>query len=137
MPRWARPAPRADGFKSSLEARVAKQIQEQTGKPADYEQETIEYTVPECAHKYRPDFRLPNGIIVESKGIFDAEDRKKHLLIKTQHPLLDIRFVFTRSAAPIYPKAKTTMAEWCQKHGFLYGDKLIPPSWFKEKLRAS
>jgi hypothetical protein len=129
-----RPTSRSDGFKSGLEAKIAKQIMEVTGKPALYETLTIEYTKPERVHKYKPDFSLLEdyGFIIESKGIFDAEDREKHRLVKEQHPHLDIRFVFTRSEAPIYKGSPTTMAMWCNRNGFKYADKLIPIAWFKE-----
>ena len=35
---------------------------------------------------YTPDFQLDNGIICEAKGLFDNEDRRKHLAIQKQHP---------------------------------------------------
>ena len=130
-----RTSSRADGFKSGLEAKIAKQIEEVTGKAALYETQTVEYTKPARVHRYKPDFILPNGIIVEGKGIFDAADREKHLLVAAQHPDLDIRFVFSRSEAPIYPKSPTTMGDWCRKWGFKFADKLIPISWFKEKRK--
>jgi hypothetical protein len=69
---------------------------------------------PARIHRYRPDFTLPNGIIIEGKGIFEAADREKHLLLKEQRPDLDIRFVFSRSEAPIYPKSPTTLADVVQ-----------------------
>ena len=81
-----------------------------------YEQYYLEYVVPESKHKYTPDFVLPNGIIIETKGVWDAEDRKKHMLIKEQHPNLDIRFVFSRSATPISKGSKTTYASFCDKN---------------------
>lgn len=127
-----RTSSRSDGFKSGLEAKIAQQIETVTGEPAQYETQTIEYTKPSRVHRYRPDFTLPNGIIIEGKGIFEAQDREKHLLLKEQRPDLDIRFVFSRSEASIYPRSPTTLAMWCQKHGFKYADKLIPISWFKE-----
>lgn len=101
----------------------------------NYEQYYLEYVVPERKHKYTPDFVLPNGIIVETKGVWDAEDRKKHLLIKEQHPNLDIRFVFSRSATPIYKGSKTTYAAFCDKNGIPYADKKIPEEWLKESLK--
>lgn len=104
-----------------------------TGEPAKYESLTLQYTKPARVHRYRPDFLLPNGIIIEGKGIFEAADREKHLLLKDQRPDLDVRFVFSRLAASIYPKSKTTVEEWCLKYGFKYAEKLIPISWFKEK----
>jgi hypothetical protein len=134
--RPTRPTSRSDGYKSGLEAKIAKQIVEVTGKPALYETQTIEYIKPERTHRYRPDFTLPNGIIIEGKGIFEAEDREKHLLVKSQRPDLDIRFVFSRSEAPIYPKSKTTLSAWCLKFGFKFADKLIPISWFKERKKV-
>jgi hypothetical protein len=68
------------------------------------------YITPATPHKYCPDFRLPNGIYIETKGRFETADRKKHLLIKEQHPELDIRFVFTRSKSTISKTSKTTYA---------------------------
>lgn len=119
------------GFRSGLEEKIAKQI-EAAGLPVVYEQRVIEYVKPARKHKYHPDFELPNGIIIETKGIFEAADREKHLLVKEQHPDIDIRFVFTRSAAPLYKGSPTTYAAWCEKHDFRYADKLIPIAWLKE-----
>lgn len=76
---------------------------------------------------------LPNGIVIETKGVWDSEDRKKHVLIKQQYPDLDIRFVFSRSKTPIYKGSKTTYASFCEKYGFKYADKQIPESWIHEK----
>jgi hypothetical protein len=75
---------------------------------------------------------LSNGIIIEAKGLFEIDDRKKHLLIKKQYPQLDIRFVFQNPSNKIYQGSKTTYADWCKKNEFKYATKLIPSSWFKE-----
>lgn len=101
-----------------------------------YEQHYLTYTIPASEHRYTPDFILPNGIIIESKGLWDAEDRKKHLLIKEQYPQLDIRFVFSRSKTPIYKGSKTTYASFCDANGFLYSDKRIPENWLKEPKKV-
>lgn len=82
---------------------------------------------------YTPDIVLSNGIIVEVKGYFDAEDRAKHLLIKDQHPELDIRFVFQNSKKKIHKSSTTTYASWSTKHGFLFADKEVPLDWTKEE----
>ena len=87
--------------------------------------------------KYKPDFLLPNGIIIETKGQFVSSDRSKHKLIKEQHPDLDIRFVFSNSKSRIGKKSKTTYAMWCERNGFLYADKSIPLEWIEEKLSAT
>lgn len=118
-------------YRSGLEQSVADQL-ESLGINANYEQFKIAYIKPESHHTYLADFVLPNGIIVETKGLFDVEDRKKHLLLQDQYPELDIRFVFTRSATKLYKGSKTTYADWCDKYGFKYADKLIPPNWLRE-----
>lgn len=118
-------------YRSGLEEKVADQLRA-GGFAFTYEDEVIRFSVPESDHRYTPDFILGNNIIVETKGIFDAADRKKHLLIQQQHPHLDIRFVFTRSKAPITKTSKTTYAMWCTANGFKFADKLIPLAWLEE-----
>lgn len=122
-------------YRSGLEE-VNSDLLESFFIDSKYEQFYLEYVVPESKHKYTPDFVLPNGIIIETKGIWDAEDRKKHLLIKQQHPELDIRFVFSRSKTPIYKGSKTTYASFCEANGYLYADKKIPEEWLKEALKS-
>jgi len=118
------------GFRSGLEEQLHASLQER-GVDGEYEQHKINYTIPESKHTYTPDFRLPNGIYVETKGRFVTDDRKKHLLIKQQHPHLDIRFVFQNSKNKIRKGSKTTYADWCTKYGFQFADKTIPEEWYK------
>jgi hypothetical protein len=116
------------GWRSGLEERVAKELNE-AGVGYEYESVKVKYDVHET-RTYTPDFILKKGyIIVETKGRFTTADRKKHLLIKRQHPKLDIRFVFQNSRAKLYKGAKSTYADWCDKHGFMYADKSIPEEW--------
>jgi Phage endonuclease I. len=105
---------------------------ENAGIPVEYEQKVIHYTTPETPHKYRPDFELPNGIIIETKGRFVLDDRKKHIQVKEQNPELDIRFVFSNSKSKIAKTSSTTYASWCLKNGFKFADKLIPSEWLNE-----
>lgn len=116
------------GFRSGLEEKVAKQLTE-AGVAYEYETTKIKYVVPESVHKYTPDFVLPNGIIVETKGRFVVADRKKHLLIQKQRPDLDIRFVFSNSKTKISKGSKTSYADWCDKNNFIFADKEIPEEW--------
>ena len=118
------------GYRSGLEDRISEQLKG-LKLPFKYEEFKIKYEVNEV-RTYTPDFELPNGIIIESKGRFVAADRKKHLLVKKQHPELDIRFVFSNSRAKISKGSKTTLGMWCDKHGYMYADKLIPEEWIKE-----
>lgn len=121
----------AKGFRSGLEDKVSGELQA-LQVTYTYEQHRIAYTVPAREAKYTPDFILPNGIIVETKGQFVTADRQKHKLVKEQYPNIDIRFVFSRSATCISKQSKTTYAKWCDTHGFLYADKSIPKSWIDE-----
>lgn len=122
--------PKSLGYRSGLEVKVAKQLEE-AGVKFEYETTKIKYRVEED-RTYTPDYLLPNGILVETKGRFVLEDRKKHLLVKSQHPHLDIRFVFTNSKTKIRKGSPTSYADWCIKNGFIYSDKLIPKEWLNE-----
>ncbi|CAB4143521.1 endonuclease I [uncultured Caudovirales phage] len=117
-----------NGYRSGLEEVVDSTLK-QRNIDGEYEKHKIKYTIPATDHTYTPDFRLPNGIFVETKGRFVVEDRKKHVLIKKQHPELDIRFVFQNSKNKIRKGSPTTYADWCIKHGFIYADKTIPQEW--------
>lgn len=119
-------------YKSGLEEAIATQLEEDYGIPRDiYESLTIPYVQPEKKRKYKPDFPLSNGIIIETKGRFTLEDRQKHLWIKEQYPQLDIRFIFSNSRAKISKGSRTSYAEWCNINGFKYSDKTIPKEWME------
>lgn len=119
------------GFRSGLEDKVSASLKRRKCK-SQYECIKIEWE--DLAYRtYTPDFLLPNGIIIETKGRFTVEDRRKHIEIKRQHPDLDIRFVFTSSRGKLRKGAKTSYADWCDKHGFQYADKDVPNEWLNEK----
>ena len=120
------------GYRSGFEHKVADQLTEANIK-YQYEKTVIEYIKPETNHTYTIDFTLPNGILVETKGRWVLEDRKKHLLIKSQHPELDIRMVFQNSKGKIRKGSKTTYANFCDKNGIVWEDKTIPAAWYSEK----
>jgi len=123
-------------FRSGLEKSIAQRLVKM-GVDFSYEEEKISYEVPTRSAKYTPDFILPNGIIIEAKGRFLTADRKKHLLIKDQHPDYDIRFVFSNSRQRISKTSKTTYAKWCESKGFLFADKEIPKEWINETKASS
>lgn len=122
---------RIEGYRSGLEEVIARQIKA-AGIEVEYEKTKVKYVKPSRNATYTPDFKLPNGIIIESKGRFVTADRQKHVLIKTQHPELDIRFVFSNSRSKINKNSPTTYGMWATKNGFKYADKLIPEEWLKE-----
>jgi hypothetical protein len=124
-------AARKYGYRSGLEHKVAQSLDDQ-GFEYLYEKVKIEWE--DLAYRtYTPDFVLNNGIIIETKGMFTAADRRKHLAIKKQHPNLDIRFVFENSRRKLRKGAKSTYGEWCVKYDFRYYDRIIPEEWLKEK----
>lgn len=123
---------RSDGFRSGLEANIAKQLK-QRGVTFEYEQTKLRYVQPAQNRTYLVDFELlDSGIYVEAKGLFTSDDRKKMLLIKEQYPDIDLRMVFSSAGAKIYKGSKTTHAMWCEKHGIPWAHRLIPESWFKK-----
>jgi hypothetical protein len=127
---------KVEGYRSGLEVQIAEQLRE-AGVDAKYESVTIRFTYPPQAARYKPDFVLPNGIIIESKGRFLTKDRKKHLQIQEQHPDLDIRFVFSNSRTRISKQSKTTYAVWCDSNELKYADKYIPPEWLTEPANTT
>lgn len=126
-----------EGYRSGLELDIATFL-DKGGYPYVYEpqDDKVRYLVPAVYKLYLPDFVLPNGIIIESKGQFSSADRKKHLLIKASAPELDIRFVFNNPNTKIGKKSKTSYGMWCEKHGFLYHKfhkkNPVPQEWLDE-----
>jgi hypothetical protein len=98
----------------------------------------IQYTWLEYK-KYLPDFVLPNGIIVEVKGRFTLEDRKKHMFLKETHPDLDVRFVFDNPKKKLNKGGKSTYADWCLKNGFQFtslAEVSVVEKWYNERGRS-
>ena len=100
-------------FRSKLEERVATLL-EQLGISYEYETEKLSYTIE---HNYTPDFVLPNYVYLETKGYWDAADRRKVLAVKRDNPEVDLRMVFQSPYNTISKKSKTTYAKWCERHG--------------------
>ncbi len=120
----------AAGFRSGLEQDNAKHL-DAHGTGYQYEKFKVKFNSK--PRTYTPDFKLSNGIIIEAKGRFIPSDRSKHLLIKEQHPELDIRFVFSNSNQRLSKASTQTYGGWCERHGFLYADGLVPVEWMKER----
>ena len=119
---------RTSNYRSGFEAKLAHQLK-RGGVSFQYETLQLEYTKTAT---YTPDFILPNGIIIEAKGLWTVEDRTKHLLVKAQHPQLDIRLVFMNAFNKIRKGSNTTYAAWCEKKNIQYANKTIPKSWLSQ-----
>ncbi len=119
------------GWRSGLEDSIALEL---ASLDYEYEKLTIPFMQPVKPRKYTPDFvLLRTGIIIETKGRFVTADRQKHLLVKAQHPDLDIRFLFSNARARISKQSATTYAMWCYQKGFLYAHRHVPIEWLQAK----
>jgi hypothetical protein len=126
---------RKHGYRSGLEDQISEQLKG-TDNTWSYESEKLKYTIPERVATYTPDFILikKNGekMYIETKGRFTAIDRKKHLLVKTSNPGLDIRLLFQTPNNKLSKASKTTYANWADKNGYLWAAKEIPKEWLEE-----
>jgi len=113
-------------FRSGLEKQIADLLTE-LGISYEYESTKVSYTIP---HNYIPDFVLPNHVVLEAKGYWDAADRRKMKAVKEQNPDLDIRMVFQSPYNKISKKSKTTYAQWCERHNIPWTTwQEIPMDW--------
>lgn len=123
-------------YRSGLEELAAAQLTK-AGVSFRFEEVKVPFVEPAKSRTYTPDFVLPNGIIIETKGLFQTDDRQKHILVRKQHPCLDIRFVFSNATARIAKLSKTTYAMWADKYGFKWAHKTIPVEWLKEPVNST
>lgn len=102
----------------------------------EYETTIIPYIVPESNHKYKVDWTLPNGILIETKGyLSDHTERTKYILIKKQRPDLDLRFVFS-NPNKLCGGMKKKHFQWAEENGFKWcgiNDVDTILSWAMEK----
>lgn len=141
-------------MRSKFEEKIAKQMDD-AGVNYEYEQSTYTYNKKvrsaECGdcrskdvyqlHRYTVDFDVyvghaaTFGFHIETKGIFSPSDRAKMLLMKEQHPKVEIRLVFQRdNKIPVrgkQPRKKkpTSYTEWAKFHGFKYAVGEVPKEW--------
>ena len=113
-------------FRSKLEQSVAD-ILDKVGVKYEYETHKVAYTIQ---HHYNPDFVLVNGVMLETKGYWDAADRRKIKSVVKDTPDIDLRMVFQAPFNKISKKSKTTYAQWCEKHGIKWASAhAIPIDW--------
>ncbi len=120
---------KSHGFRSNFELEIANQLVRKK-IIYEYEKYSIDY-IRESV--YTPDFFLKDyGFYIEVKGNFIASDRGKHLLIRKQHPKLDIRFLFLKANNKLYKGSKTTYGGWCDRYDIKWCEKFIPKEWLDE-----
>ena len=114
-------------YRSKFEIRLAADLGK---KNIDFEYEKATFQFAPKIRSYPPAFYLPEfKIYIETKGRLTTNDRVKHLLIKDQWPDLDIRFIFVRADNKISLKSKTSYADWCNRHGFIWAEGSFPVEW--------
>jgi len=117
-------------FASLAEQRFAKEM-DSAKITWIYEADSFHWWPPR--RKYTPDFKVYKKdcsfFYVEYKGYLRPGDRTKMRAIKDQYPQLDIRFVFQNAKKKLYKGSKTTYAEWAERYGFPWADKMIPKEW--------
>lgn len=128
-------------YRSKFEMEIAKQLHA-CGMKFKYEQYSYQFGVriPNCVcatcggkvveriRWYTPDFFLSNGVVIEAKGRFTGDDRKKLLAVRAEHPNLDVRLIFQRDNT-LSKGSKTRYSEWCRKNDFMYSIKEVPEEW--------
>jgi hypothetical protein len=122
----------AEGFRSAFEYNVATQLKEAKiafeYEPRDKKMQyhiTLSGTCVECGcekiiqrHEYLPDFLLKNNVILETKGIWSAEDRRKMLAVIRENSDLKIVMMFQAPFKKL--SKKVTYADYCDKNGIVW-----------------
>ena len=133
-------------MRSKFERTIAKKLDE-LGVHYDYEPDQFKYDEPlrrnrsfcsECGSTdlyrtgwYTPDFRLDNGVYIETKGRFTAADRRKMLAVKEAHPDEVFHMLFMRDNK-IHKRSETKYSDWCEQHGFDYAIGEPKETWFED-----
>lgn len=90
--------------------------------PYEYELTKIDYIIPESSHTYTVDWTILNGRLIETKGyLSDHAERRKYVLLKEQHPDLDLRFVFD-NGNKLCGGTKMSHNKWAEKYNFKHCD---------------
>jgi hypothetical protein len=119
-------------FHSIFEKNLGAQM-DKAGVKYEYERDVIVWVQPAQTRKYTPDFFLPNGIIIEAKGKWTIEDRKKMVNVIEQNPDLDIRMLFQYDNK-LNKRAKMRYSDWCERREIVYAVGKIPAEWLEEKV---
>lgn len=122
---------KVNAYRSKYEQAVATDLRK---RKVDFEYEPLKlpFMQPETKHIYKPDFVLPNGIVVETKGRWDNDSRKKMVNVVNQYRgKMDIRMLFMRDQ-PLQKGAKKTYTEWCSDKNIKCAVGFIPQEWLDE-----
>ena len=108
---------KSSSYRSGFEADIAQTLR---NLKVDFKYESLDipYQIPKT---YKPDFELPNGVLVEAKGFFRAGDTQKYKAIKNcLPPDKTLVFILMKPNQKVRKGTQITMADWCTKEGFLW-----------------
>jgi hypothetical protein len=126
--------PRKIPYRSGLEVSLSKQLIE-AGVPFRFEPDQLPYIRNGKVAWYTPDFKVADGTYLEGKGYFHGgdKDRQKLILIKNQHPEIDLRIVFQKESTPVSKDTTLTYGDWADTCGFTWaGGGKIPQDWLED-----
>lgn len=118
-------------FRSVFEFNISKYLKKKDVK-FSFERLTLPFVQPAKKRKYKPDFKIEEtSVVIEAKGYLTARDREKLLLVREQHPNLNLVLLFMDSRKKLHKRSPTTYADWCTKHGIPFADfrSGIPDTW--------
>lgn len=98
-------------LKSKFEKRFYDEIT-RLGLDFAYESDKLSYSLHLA---YKPDWKVSDGLYIETKGKFDYTERRKMEAVKAANPDKEIRMVFMRNQK-LGKGSKMTYGEWCDKH---------------------
>lgn len=81
--------------------------------PFEYEPQKLPYKIEST---YLPDFKINDTLFVESKGVWKADDRRKHLIIKETYPSIIVFLCSMNPNQKIRKRSKTSYGDWCNQH---------------------
>lgn len=122
----ARVYARDRALRSGLEHHV-RDLLHRTGLPHTYEGVRLSYF---SRREYIPDFMIAGKMVIEVKGFFDVEDRRKLREVKAHHPEIDFRIVFDNPYTFLSKQDRDAFKRWLEKeHGRKRGGPEYIAQW--------
>lgn len=120
-------------YRSDLERKVADDLKSR-GVAFRYEprDRKLKYV-----SEYNPDFELPNGVLVETKGFHRdlGTALTKLLKVRRDNPDVVIRILWDNGKMKVPRKVNgksMTAAQWSEKNGFEWAEGRIPDQWLED-----
>lgn len=111
--------------------RLEQKVFDDLGPTWEYEAIKLPYVIQ---HQYIPDFiDRKNKVIKETKGRFDATDRRKMKAVKLAHPDWRIIMIFSNPDTKISKNSKTSYSDWCKANDIEV--ELAPTTTTKRKKK--